>query len=132
MSCHYTEMCSKFHKKLHEKMSVCHVRMERPVHELSSLGSSIRENPSRDSENEQIRILFERQKEQILADCGAEIQTHQVQADYDRRSIQKLNGVIESQQREIDRTSAGDQQLLQVRLLEQNRDLREAHIKKSS
>ena len=48
---------------------VCHVRTERPVHELSSLGSSIRENPSRDSENEQIRILLEREKVQIVADC---------------------------------------------------------------
>ena len=43
-----------------QSLSVCHVRKGRPVHELSSLGSSIRENPSRDSENEQIRILFER------------------------------------------------------------------------
>ena len=43
-------------------LSICHVRTVRPVHELSSLGSSTRENPSRDSENEQIRILLERQK----------------------------------------------------------------------
>ena len=47
-----------------QSLSVGLVRTERPVHELSSLGSSIRENPSRDSENEQIRILLERQKEQ--------------------------------------------------------------------
>ena len=31
------------------------------------------------------------QKEQFLADCQAEIQKHEFQADYDRRSIQKLN-----------------------------------------
>ena len=59
-----------------QSLSVGHVRTERPVHELSSLGSCIREKPSRDLENEQIRILFERQKEQILADCSAEIQKH--------------------------------------------------------
>ena len=53
------------------------------------------------SENEQIRILVERQEEQILADCREEIQKHEFQADYDRRSIQKLNGVIESQRGEI-------------------------------
>ena len=47
-----------------QSLSVCHVRTGRPVHELSSLSSSISENPSRDSENEQIRILLERQKEQ--------------------------------------------------------------------
>ena len=46
-----------------------HSRTERPVHELGSPGTSIRENPSRDSESEQIRILLERQKEQILANC---------------------------------------------------------------
>ena len=56
-----------------QSLSVCHARTERPVHELSSLRSRSREKPSRDSENEQIRILFERQKEQILVDCRAEI-----------------------------------------------------------
>ena len=57
------------------------------------------------------------------------------QADSDRRSIQELNGIIESQQREIDHTIAGDeplrrdQLLLQEQLSQQNRDLRETHIK---
>ena len=103
--------------------------------EFGSLISSVRENPSRDSENEQVRILLERQKKQILADCRAEIQKHEFQADYDRRSVQKLNGVIESQRGEINRALAGDeqlrqdQQLLHEQLSEQNRDLREAHEK---
>ena len=66
------------------------------VHELSSLGSSSREKPSRDSESEQIRILLDRQRDQILADCQAEIRKHEFQADYDRRSIQKLSEMIES------------------------------------
>ena len=74
-------------------------------------------------------------KEQILADCRPEIQKHEFQADYDRRSIQKLNGIIESQRSEIYRAHAGDeqlrrdQQLLHEQLLEQNRELREAHMK---
>ena len=42
-------------------LSVGHVRTGRPVNELSLPSSSVRENPSRDSENEQIRILLERQ-----------------------------------------------------------------------
>ena len=54
--------------------SVCHSRTGRPVHELSSLSSRNREKTSRDSENEQIRILLERLREQILADFRAEIQ----------------------------------------------------------
>ena len=118
-----------------QSMSVCHARTGRPVHELSSLSSRSREKPSRDSENERIRILFERQKEQILADCQAEIQKHEFQADCDRRSIQKLNGIIESQRREIDDTLACDEQLRRDRQLlheqrsEQNRDLLEAHMK---
>ena len=84
-------------------------------------------------ENERIRILLERQKEQILADFRTEIQKHEFQADYDRRSIQKLNGIIESQLCEINHALAGDeqlrryQQLLHEQLLGQNRDLREAH-----
>ena len=116
-------------------MSVCHVRIGRPVHELRSLNSSVRENPCRDSENEQIRILLERQKEQILVGCRAEKQKHEFQAEYERRSIQKLNGVIESQRGQINRAFAGDEQLqrdeqlLHEQLSEQNRDLREAHEK---
>ena len=82
-------------------------------------------------------VRLERQKEQILADCTAEIQKHEFQADCDRRSIQKLNGAIESQRGEVNRALAGDeqlrqdQQLLHEQQLEQNRDLREVHEKKS-
>ena len=47
-----------------QSLSVGHVRTERPVNELSSLSSRSREKPSRDLENEGIRILLERQKEQ--------------------------------------------------------------------
>ena len=86
-------------------------------------------------ENERIRILLERKKEQILAEVRTEIQKHEFQPDSDRGSIQELNGIIESQRREIDHTIASDKQLrrdqllLQEQLSEQNRDLREAHIK---
>ena len=74
-----------------QSSSVGHVRTGRPVSDdFGSLISNVRE------ENEQIRILLERQKEQILADCRAEIQKHEFLADFDRRSIQKLNEVMES------------------------------------
>ena len=85
-------------------------------------------------ENEQIRTLLETQREQILADCQAEIRKHEFQADYDRRSIQKLNETIESQ-KELCRAHQGDerhrqdQQLLHEQLLKQNWDLRKAHVK---
>ena len=57
-----------------------------------------------------------------------------MQADYDRRSIQKLTETIESQQEELHRAQAQesrrqDHQLLHEQLLKQNRDLREAHEK---
>ena len=55
----------------------------RPVHELSSLSSCSRENPSRVTENEQVKILLERQKEQTVAGFRAEIQKHEFQADSD-------------------------------------------------
>ena len=84
--------------------------------------------------HEQIRTLLDRQREQILADCQAEIRKHEFQADYDRRSIQKLNETIESQQEELHRAQAAerrrqDQQLLHEQLLMQNWDLREAFEK---
>ena len=49
----------------------------------------------------QIRTPLDRQKEQILAECQAEINKHEFQANYDRRSVQKLNEIIESQQEEL-------------------------------
>ena len=94
-----------------QSLSVDHVRTGRPVNELSSLSSSVRENPRRDADSEQIRILLEPHKEQILADCRAENQKHEFQADDDRRTIQKLNGIIESRKGEINRALAGDEQL---------------------
>ena len=109
-------------------------RTGRPVHELSSDLSEKRKS-SREMENETVRILLERQKEQILAEVRTEIQNHEFQADSVKRSIQELSGMIESQRREIDHTITSDEQsrrdqlLLQEQLSEQNRDLREAHIK---
>ena len=48
------------------------------------------------SENKQIRILLERQKEQILAEIRSEIhRSTNFQAESDRRSIQELTGIIE-------------------------------------
>ena len=121
-----------------QSLSVGQGRTGRPASdEFASLISNVRENPRRDSDNEQIRILLERQKEQTLADYRAEIQKHEFQADYDRRNIQKLNEVIKSQRSEIYRARQGDeqhrrdQQLLHQQLLEQNRELREAHEKVS-
>ena len=40
--------------------------------------------------NAQIRILLDRQKEQIFAECQAEIKKHEFQAAYDRRSFSKI------------------------------------------
>ena len=53
-------------------------------------------------------------------------------------NIQELRGIIQSQRREIDHTLACDEQLrrdqllLHEQVLEQNRDLREAHMKSLS
>ena len=92
-----------------QSSSVCHSRTGRPLHALSSLSACNREKPSRDSENERMRILLERQKEQIVADCQAEIRKHEFQADYVRRSIQKLNETIESQKEEICRAHEAEE-----------------------
>ena len=101
------------------------------MHELIS---SQKRKSGRDMENERIRILLERQKEQILAEVRTEIHKHEFQAHSDGRSIQELNGIFDSQRREIDLTVASDEQsrrdqrLLQEQLSEQNRVLRGARI----
>ena len=84
--------------------------------------------------NAQIRTLLDRQKEQILADCQAEITKQEFQANSDRRCVQKLSEIIESQQEELHCAQAEalqrrDQQLLHEQLLKQNWELREAHNK---
>ena len=79
------------------------------------------------TEHAQIRTLLDRQREQILADCQAEIRRHEFQANYYRRSIQKLSETIESHQEELHRAQAEElhrryQQLLHEQLLKQNWD----------
>ena len=95
-----------------QSLSVGHVRTGRLVSdEFGSLISNVREKVHvATQKNEQIRILLERQEEQILAVCRAEIQKHEFHADCDRRSVQKLNGIIESQRSEINHAHAGDEQ----------------------
>ena len=56
-------------------------RTEQPVAET---GQKL--NP----EHAHIRTLLERQKEQILADCQAEIRRHEFLANHDRRSFSKI------------------------------------------
>ena len=85
---------------------------------------------------DKFRTLLDRQKEQILAECQAEIKKHEFQADYDRRSVRKFGEIIEPQQEELhcaqaEKLQRRDQQLLHERLLQQNSELREAHHKKS-
>ena len=84
--------------------------------------------------NAQIRTLLDRQKEQILADCQAEIKKYEFQANCDRRSVRKLSEIIVSQQEELhcaraEELQRRDQQLLHEQLLQQNSELREAHHK---
>ena len=64
-------------------------------------------------ENERISIFLGRQKEQIFAEGRTEIQKH----EYSDRSIQELNGIIESQRRQIDHTNASDEQLRRDQVL---------------
>ena len=107
----------------------------RPVYEPSSDLSQKRKS-SRDLENERIRTHLERQKrEQNFAEVRSEIQKHELQADSDRRSIQELTGIIDSQRMEIDHSVKGcehsrrDQLLLQEEQSEQIRALREIRIR---
>ena len=106
---HSHEVCCQL-----SPFSHTHTSSGRPVHEPSS---SQKRKSGRDMENERIRILLARQKEQILAEVRTEIQKHECQADSDRRSIQEVVGIIDSQQREIDHTVASDEQFRRDQLL---------------
>ena len=117
-------------------------RWEQPVMELVAKSPDRSGQPvvasgqELNTEHAQISTFLDRQKEQILADCQAEIRRHEFQAHYDRRSIQKLSETVDSQQEELHCAQAEelhrqDQQLLHEQLLKQNWDLREAHHKKS-
>ena len=113
-----------------------HDGTEKPVVCRDISHERCQEIQGQNSESEQIRTLLDRQREQILADCQAEIRNrkHEFQADYDRRSVQKLNETIESQKEEIHRAQAEelqrrDHQLLHEQLLKQSWDLREARLK---
>ena len=117
--------------------STSHDRTGKPVVCRDASHAQGHEIQRQNSESEQIRTLLDRQREQILADCQAEIQKHEFQADYDRRSIQKLNETIESQQEELHRAQAEerrrqDHHLFHEQLLKQNWDLREVHEKSLS
>ena len=80
-------------------------RTERPVGERAGRPAEC------SSQDAQIKILLDRQKERILAECQAKINRHEFQAE-------------ELQRR--------DQQLLHGQLLQQNLELREAHQKSLS
>ena len=118
---------------LSSQSSFTRTSTERPVYEPTSDLSQKRKS-GREMENETIKILLERQKEQILAEVRTEILKHEFQADSDR-SILEFNGIIESQRSEINRALAGDEHLRRDQQFhheeksEQHLNLREAHIK---
>ena len=108
-------------------------RTERPVEERTGRPVVV-SGQELNVGNAQIRTLLDRQNEQILAECQAEIKKHEFQANYDRRSVRKLSEPIESQQEELHCAQAEelqrrDQQLLHEQLSQQNSESREAHDK---
>ena len=111
--------------------SVSHDGTERPV-VCCTFDSQVFEcsrKRGHSSESEQITILLERQREQILADCQAD------RADHDRRNIQKLNEKRSSRKQGrkivvlIKETNDFDKiiNFFHEQLLKQNWDIREAH-----
>ena len=81
------------------------------------------------TEHAQVRILLDGQREQLLAECQAEIKKHELQVNYDRRCVKKMSDIIEFQQQELRCAQAEelhrrDQPLLHAQLLQQNWELR--------
>ena len=107
---------------------------ERGDPSLKEQGDLLWKGQELNTEHAQIRTLLDRQRDQILADCQAEIKKHEYQADYERRSVRKLSEIIESQQEEVhcaqsEELQRQDQQLLHAQLLQQNSELHDAHDK---
>ena len=97
--------------------SMSHDRTVKPVVCRDASHAQGHEIQRQNSENEQIRTLLDRQREQILADCQAEIRKHEFQADYNQKRIQKLNETIESQQEELHRAQAEERRRQDHQLL---------------
>ena len=120
---------------LNEKtcLSVCR-RRQCPIERGDPLEIERGDPLSKETRKHRFGTLLGKQKEQILAECQAEIDKHQFQAAYDRRSLLKLGEIDESQQEELhcaraEKVQRRDQQLLEEQLLQQNWELREAHQK---
>ena len=71
-----SSMSDRTEQPVVETMAKSHDRTGQPVVETGQ-----EQNP----EHAQIRTLLDRQTEQILTDCQAEIKKHEFQANYDRR-----------------------------------------------
>ena len=118
-----------------QSLSVCHVRTGRPVHELSSLSSSVREKQVATQKMSKSGFFWNDKKSRFSLIIEQRFRNMSSRQICDRRNIQKLNGTTESQRGEINRALAGDeqlrrdQQLLHEQLLEQNRELREGLMK---
>ena len=86
-------------------------------------------------QNERIRILLQRQEEQILADSRGEIHKHELQADSDRRGIQELSGIISLNEEKLITLLHVMNNFDEIKNFfmnnyqNKNRDLREAHMK---
>ena len=119
---------------LNEKTCLSVSRRLSPKERLGERAGRPAESSSQDA---QIRTLLDRQKERILAESQAEINRHEFQADYDRRSLRELGEIVESQRGELHCAQAEElqrryQQLLHGQLLQQNLELREAQQKSLS
>ena len=120
---------------LNEKtcLSVCR-RRQCPTERGDLLVTERGDLLSKVSRKHRLGLCSTNKKEQILAECQAEINRHEFQAAYDRRSLPKLGEIVESQQEELhcaraEEVQQRDQQLLQGQLLQQNLELYEAHQK---
>ena len=82
--------------------------------------------------NAQIRTLLDRQKDQILAECQAEIKKHELQADYDRGSVRKLIEIIESQQEELHCAQAEELQRRDQQILHEDKPHWNGRVKEAS
>ena len=122
------------HHSQREDLSVSCRRRRCPTERGDLLGAERGDLLSKLARKHRLGLRSTNKKSKILAECQAEINRHEFQAVYDRRSLLKLGEIVESQQEELhcaraEEVQQRDQQLLQEQLLQTNLELRQAHQK---
>ena len=129
----FTKLTEYIAITLYEKtcLSVCR-RRQCPTERGDPLETELGDPLSKETRKHRLGLCSTNKKSKFLQSAKQELNRHEFQAAYDRRSLLKLEEIVEAQQEELhcagaEEVQQRDQQLLQEQLMQQNLELREAH-----